>query len=184
MKPYVLNYSEIVEIKPSTYFLSGDTTRITETIEQGDESAASVDYTIMTEATETDDSDEAFNLSHSTFRTDSIESGDEDEIRDDMQVKVSEKNLFLKENICLKEGDSTILTFTTEAWDEDEINEFRHCSTVVTRTLEQADEDDISNLSTVVTKTTEAVDEDDIFFMSTLLTSSIENSDNDEIVLV
>lgn len=181
MKPYILNYSEIVDIRPSAYSLLGDATGITETIEQGDEEISSLDYTVATESTETDDSSEAFNLSHSTFRTDSIEPADEDETLVDKKIRVLEKDSLLQNNVCLREGDSTTLTFTVEAWDEDEINEFRHCSTIVTRTVEQADEVDISCFSTAVTKTTETVDEDEILLMSTLQTNTTENSDNDEI---
>lgn len=139
MKPYILNYSEVVEIKSKALLSAADTTSLTETIEQIDEDSVVADYTSKTEA------------------------------KDD------------KARIYLQ--DSTVQTFTVEAWDGDEITNSLQCSTFVTKTIEPSDNDEINEMSTIVTRTIEQSDNDDMHQMSTFQTNTLESSDNDEILL-
>ncbi len=83
--------------------------------------------------------------------------------------------------------DSTLLTFTVESDDRDEL---QTVSTIETRTLEAADDDEVFFGSTLITKTFEAVDDDEICIIenyaremkncSTLITETIEPIDPDE----
>ena len=168
MKPYILNYSQTIDIKPNSHLLSVDTTRLTETIEQVDEDGDINTHTAKTEANEADDFDELLLSPHSTFSTESTEPNDDEELRHE---------------ISLQKKDGTVMTFTVEAWDEDEIS-LSAClnSTLETRTIETSDDDELRSLSTVVTETLEPVEDDDVFLLSTFQTNTTENAD-DEIIL-
>lgn len=127
MKPYIMNYSETINLIPAALPLASDTTRITETIEQVDDElslnyASSTDATYSTSMTFTtepaDEDDINFAYSCSTLVTKAMESIDEDEI------------VF----------SSTLVTRTTEPSDDEEIVSK---STLQTNTVENSDDDDI-----------------------------------------
>lgn len=117
MKPYILNYSETIDIKNRSNNVTVDTTRITETIEDiDDEQISALDVTMQTNTTEHSNTDEL--LAQSTVYTFTTEPSDEDDI------------LFINQT-------STVVTRTTEASDED-ISQF---STIETKTVESGDDD-------------------------------------------
>mgnify|MGYP003388815614 CR=1 FL=1 len=100
MKPYILNYSETIEIKSNIPISGTDMTSMTETVEQTDEDEITYALhcsTIVTKTIEPSDNDEINEMSTivtrtiepsdnddihqmSTFQTNTLESSDNDEI--------------------------------------------------------------------------------------------------------
>ena len=78
MKPYVLNYSETIELKKIGIQIV-DSTLITKTIENSDDDEIIANSTEQTFVREPDDDDE-FRAYESTWVTESIEPSDDDEI--------------------------------------------------------------------------------------------------------
>lgn len=81
----------------------------------------------------------------------------------------------------LKDDGSTVLTFTVENQDQDEL----HLDwTLQTNTTEPTDNDSIFLIDdTTITKTLEPSDRDELYLDSTLQTRVIEPSDQDEMYL-
>ncbi|MBU2970014.1 hypothetical protein KO527_11695 [Pseudoalteromonas sp. C2R02] len=137
MKPYILNYSEVIEVKSKAIHSAADTTRLTETIEQIDEGSIATDYSYKTEVKY---NEEHTNLQGSTVQTFTVEPWDGDEITNNLHC-------------------STLVTKSIEPSDNDEVNEM---TTIVTRTIEQSDEDEIHQMSTLQTNTVESSDNNEL----------------------